>query len=280
MKTTHSKTIGFYLTFFLLYSCQNAWEEHYLPEAVSSEKMEVFQGDAMSFIQSSKDLSLLSGLMESYGISSGIAPDGGYTFIVYSDAVMQNRPAGNDSLLVLNCVSDLALPPSRLKEGFGIYTRLGKNIWVYERDSCLYLDEVKISRSVKVDNGYVYYVEGLIPIRQSIYDYLKQLGPDYSRFVALVERFEERYFDKEKSIPIGIDPMGNTTYDTVWSVRNTLMDRYTAEGLKYWDMRSEDFVSTMFILFERFDRSGHSGSPRQHSHLAGPRYYCCRPGQI
>ncbi|NLV39550.1 MAG: hypothetical protein GXY66_10155 [Bacteroidales bacterium] len=247
MKTTHSKIIGFYLTFFLLYSCQNAWEEHYLPEAVSSEKMEVFQGDAMSFIQSSKDLSLLSGLMESYGISSGIAPDGGYTFIVYSDAVMQNRPAGNDSLLVLNCVSDLALPPSRLKEGFGIYTRLGKNIWVYERDSCLYLDEVKISRSVKVDNGYVYYVEGLIPIRQSIYDYLKQLGPDYSRFVALVERFEERYFDKEKSIPIGIDPMGNTTYDTVWSVRNTLMDRYTAEGLKYWDMRSEDFVSTMFI---------------------------------
>ncbi|HNZ81326.1 MAG TPA: hypothetical protein PKL43_05590, partial [Bacteroidales bacterium] len=247
MKTTHSKIIGFYLTFFLLYSCQNAWEEHYLPEAVSSEKMEVFQGDAMSFIQSSKDLSLLSGLMESYGISSGIAPDGGYTFIVYSDAVMQNRPAGNDSLLVLNCVSDLALPPSRLKEGFGIYTRLGKNIWVYEKDSCLYLDEVKISRSVKVDNGYVYYVEGLIPIRQSIYDYLKQLGPDYSRFVALVERFEERYFDKEKSIPIGIDPMGNTTYDTVWSVRNTLMDRYTAEGLKYWDMRSEDFVSTMFI---------------------------------
>jgi hypothetical protein len=148
---------------------------------------------------------------------------------------------------VLNCVSDLALPPSRLKEGFGIYTRLGKNIWVYERDSCLYLDEVKISRSVKVDNGYVYYVEGLIPIRQSIYDYLKQLGPDYSRFVALVERFEERYFDKEKSIPIGIDPMGNTTYDTIWSVRNTLMDRYTADGLKYWDMRSEDFVSTMFI---------------------------------
>ncbi len=61
MKTTHSKIIGFYLTFFLLYSCQNAWEEHYLPEAVSSEKMEVFQGDAMSFIQSSKDLSLLSG---------------------------------------------------------------------------------------------------------------------------------------------------------------------------------------------------------------------------
>jgi hypothetical protein len=149
MKTTHSKTIGFYLTFFLLYSCQNAWEEHYLPEAVSSEKMEVFQGDAMSFIQSSKDLSLLSGLMESYGVSSGIAPDGGYTFIVYSDAVMQNRPAGNDSLLVLNCVSDLALPPSRLKEGFGIYTRLGKNIWVYERDSCLYLDEVKISRSLR-----------------------------------------------------------------------------------------------------------------------------------
>lgn len=247
MKTIPSKTIGFYFLLLLLNSCQNAWEDHYLPEAVSSENMEVFQGDALSFIQSSEDLSLLSNLMESYGISSEISEDGGYTFIVYTDLVMQNRSEAEDSLLVLNCVSDLALPPSRLKEGFGIYTRLGKNIWVYERDSCIYLDEVKINRSIRVDNGYIYYVEDIIPIRQSVYDHLKQLGPEYSRFVALVERFEERYFDKEKSIPQGIDPMGNTTYDTVWSVRNSLMDRYTAEGLKYWDMRSEDFVSTMFI---------------------------------
>lgn len=247
MKTILSKLSFCCLALALFYSCGNAWEDHYSPARISSENMEVYQGDLLSFMQSSPDLNLLRDLMLTYGISEKIRQDGAYTLIVYSDSLMQHRVVENDSLFVLHCISDLALSPSQLKDGFGLYTRLGKNIWVYEKEEAIYLDEAKISRRIKANNGYIYYVQDIIPIRRSIYDYLKQLGPDYSKFVDLVERFEERYFDKDKSTPKGIDPMGNTTYDTVWSVRNSLMDRYTAEGLKYWDMRSEDFISTLFI---------------------------------
>jgi hypothetical protein len=160
---------------------------------------------------------------------------------------MSARTSGSDSSFAKNSVSDVSISPSKLTDGFGIYTRLGKNVWVSHRDGELYFDVYKLTKKVKTDNGYVYHVDGVIPIRQSVYDMLKGLGPDYSTFVSLIERFEESYFDKNLSKPKGVDVMGNTTYDTVMSVRNTIMDRYTADGLKLWDMRSEDFLSTMFI---------------------------------
>lgn len=77
---------------------------------------------------------------------------------------------------------------------------------------------------------------------------MQALGDDYSIFKDLVASYEEEYFDAENSTPDGVDDMGNTYYsDSVISVRNTLMDRYTQNGVSYWNMRSENYTTTMFI---------------------------------
>ena len=107
---------------------------------------------------------------------------------------------------------------------------------------------------MKADNGYIYYVDGTIRARESVYEYLKALGDDYSIFKDYVAQYEEVYFDPESSVADGVDDMGNTYYsDSVFSVRNTLMDRYTENGLAYWNMRSENYA-TMFIPSQRVDR--------------------------
>lgn len=248
MKTKKiSAFFGFCLMLVGMISCQDLWDEHYSLSKIESESFSIWDGDIQSYIKSRPELTSMDSLFEDQDMYVETATESGYTFIVYENQALAIRAAGNDTLLAKSCVSDISISPSKLKDGFSIFTRLNKNVWVYVKDSIVYFDNYRLSKKVKTNNGYVYYVDSVIAIRPSVYDMLKNLGNDYSIFKSLVERYEEVYFDPVLSTPKGVDPMGNTTYDTVMSVRNTLMDRYTAEGLKSWDMRSEDFASTMFI---------------------------------
>jgi hypothetical protein len=228
-------------------SCQNTWEDHYTQSAMESEDLVIWTGDIESYIHSQTDLTRIDSLLTSQGMYTETAVTNGYTYVVYDNAAMLERNAANDADLALNSVSDIAVSPTKLIKGFGIGTRLGKNIWVNEVGSTTYLDNFRLTKKVKATNGYVYYVEKVVPIRPSVYDELKNLGSNYSQFVSLVEKYEESYFDQINSTPTGVDQQGNVTYDSIISVRNTLMDRYTADGLKMWDMRSENYISTMFI---------------------------------
>lgn len=245
LRTIRFTTAGLLLAGLL--ACQDSWDEHYGRHATQSGQVDVWSGDLESYLKSQDDLSAYTALLEAEGILASLTATGAYTLVVYDNATMSDLPSGQETLYANNSVSDVAVAPQKLLDGFGLHTRLGKNIWVTRTDSAVYLDDFPLLKRVKATNGYLYQVGDLVPIRPSVYDKLKSLGSDYSDFVALVERYEETYFDKDNSTPIGVDPMGNTVYDSVMSVRNQLMDRYTADGLKLWDMRSEDFVSTLFI---------------------------------
>lgn len=248
MKTKKiSVFIGVCLMLVGFISCQDVWEEHYGLSKMESENFSIWDGDIQSYIKSRPELTSMDSLLEDQDMYVETATENGYTFIVYENQAFAARAAVNDTLLAKSCVSDISIAPSKLKDGFSIFTRLNKNVWIYVIDSLVYFDNYKLNKKVKTSNGYVYYVDSVITVRPSVYGLLKNLGSDYSIFKSLVERYEEVYFDPILSTPKGVDPMGNTTYDTVMSVRNTLMDRYTAEGLKSWDMRSEDYVSTLFI---------------------------------
>lgn len=228
-------------------SCQDAWEDHYSQSALQSEDLVIWSGDIESYIKAQDNLTRIDSLLVAQDMYAKTATANGYTFFVYDNTAMAERISANDAELALNSVSDIAVSPTKLVKGFGICTRLGKNIWVNEIDSITYLDNFRLTRKVKATNGYVYFVEKVVPIRKSVYDMLKGLGSNYSQFVSLVEKYEETYFDQENSTPIGVDAQGNVTYDSIISVRNILVDRYTADGLKMWDMQSENYLSTMFI---------------------------------
>ncbi|MFA5419982.1 MAG: hypothetical protein WC341_16130 [Bacteroidales bacterium] len=239
--------MGSSLMLVCLFSCQDAWNEHYSRSKAVSEDFTIWEGDIESYIKEQPELTTMAAVLEAQGMFEKTTVTNGYTYIVYDNTAMANEMIGNEADFAKNSVSDVSISPSKLTDGFGIFTRLGKNIWVYVNDNVTHFDNFRLTKKVKTDNGYVYHVDGVIPVRPSVYDMLKELGDEYSLFVSLVERYEEGYFDKELSTPKDVDIMGNTTYDTVISVRNSLMDRYTADGLKLWDMRSEDFKSTMFI---------------------------------
>ena len=235
------------ITLFGTYSCTDAWDAYYASKSISSDSVEVYSGTVSEYVAQNADLSAISAIFKEAGVLETVKADNEYTLIVCANSVLTGTNISDKNGFAKNCISDVAVSPSKLIQGAGITTRLGKNIWISTNGGSIYFDNLKLQKMVKTTNGYVYFVGGVISVRQSVYDYFETLGPDYSYFKSLVKRYEESYFDKEKSTPIAIDAMGNTVYDTVMTKRNTLIDRYTEDGLKHWDIFSEDYLTTMFI---------------------------------
>jgi hypothetical protein len=234
-----------------LISCSD-WNDHYDETAVTTQAIDVYSGDIVSYLRSTSDLSQMSAIFEQAGAYANTTADKQYTFVVSDNSTMsQGAAAITDKVRFANyCISDVAVTPSELTDGFGINNRAGKTIWIYGTGnlaSQVKIDNFNIKKIVKTNNGYVYYIDGVLPVRQSVYEYLQSLGDDYSTFKELVAQYEERVFDREHSAAIGINQAGETIYDTIWVTRNTLMDRYTDSGIDYWNMRDENYVTTMFI---------------------------------
>jgi len=227
-------------------SCSD-WSDHYDEAGVATEQVEVYGGDIVSYLRSATDLSQISAIFEQAGIYNNTTTDKQYTFVVCDNGTLSGSDITDKTFFARYCVSDAAVTPSELVDGFGINNRAGKTIWIYGEGSQAKIDNFNIKKVVKTDNGYIYIIDGVLPIRQSAYEFLQSLGDDYSTFKSLVANYEERVFDREHSAITGINQAGETVYDTIWVTRNSLMDRYTDNGVDYWNMRDEQYITTMFI---------------------------------
>ncbi len=238
---------SYILSLLAVVSCSD-WSDHYDEALMTSSTVDIYQGDIVSYMKSTADVSAFSAMLDEAGVYDSIYADKQYTFVVCDNSVYGSGAAVTDKRrLAQYSVSDMAIEPSKLTDGFGIHTRSGKNIWVYGSGSSVRLDDYSIVKTVKTHNGYIYYINGVLPIRLSAYEYLQQLGDDYSTFKQLVAKNEEIVFDREHSRPIGVNNEGMTVYDSVKVIRNELMDRYTRDGIATWNMRDESYVTTMFI---------------------------------
>lgn len=235
---------------FSLTSCENKWDEHYEASLLSADgSVELYDGDVEQFIKSRSELSTNSALFQKAGIYDSLKVGQQYSIIVYPNSVIDTSSYKNDLEYAAYCVCDVAVSPVSLKDGMGLRMKYGKNVWVYAKSDGFYIDDFKISKVVKTNNAYVYFLnDGIIPVRKSVYEVLNSLGEEYSTFKSLVKRFELVYFDKENSTPSGYNSSGNIIYsDSVWAVKNKLMDRYDQNGVAFWNMRSEEYVTTMLV---------------------------------
>ncbi|MDO5446900.1 MAG: hypothetical protein Q4F34_03880 [Prevotellaceae bacterium] len=229
------------------------WNDHYDESGIKSGEQEIFNGDIVSYMKSTPELARMSDILQKNGVYDSTHADRTYTFIVCADDVLS---AHTDELadeefasqFARNSVSDMEVSPAMLTDGMGIETRLGKCVWVYEREGGFNMDECKVTKSVKTANGYVYFVDGIVPIRLSVYEYLfNKLGSEYNDFKILVKTRQKETFDREHSTITGVDEQGRTTYDSIFVTRCELMDRYTKDGAAYWNMRDENYATTMFV---------------------------------
>src|SRR5690606_28155532 len=69
-------------------------------------------------------------------------------------------------------------------------------------------------------NGVVHEISQLLTPDLSIYEYIEALGSDYSIIRDTILAMNDTIFDLENSIPIGVNPTGNTVYDSVYVITN------------------------------------------------------------
>ena len=228
-----------------------AWDDHYteLP-AASTDEVETVSLTVAQYIASQPSLKKMAAAYAREQLTEQMTDGHFCTAIVVEDGYVD---ASGEELMkadrfAANTLSAVTVSPAQLKDGYGVYTASGKNLWVTEEGGDCFFNGHKVIRRVKASNGYVYHIDGVIALQPSLYEYICSLPDDYSLFRDFVKTFEEEYFDADASTPSGTDAMGNIVYsDSVISLRNTLMDRYTSEGVESWNMFSEAYLSTVFI---------------------------------
>lgn len=230
----------------LLTSCSD-WNDHYSETAtvVSGNAVDIYSGTVVDYMKSTSELSQINTLLDSAGVYRTTAADGDYTFVVCPNTAFDASKITDRIDYANYCVADMGINPAKIVDGFNINTRQGKSIWVQNNGT--ELAHCPIIKVVKCSNGFIYIVNGTLEIRYSAYEYLEQLGEDYAQFKQMVKRHEYRYFDRENSKQTGVNTEGRPTYDSVFIVRNTLMDRYDKDGSPIWNMRSDSYSTTMFI---------------------------------
>jgi len=237
-------------------SCSDDWNNHYdVQEGASTQSVEVFKGNVADYLNQHSEFSTISGLFSSNGLSSLTQKGNSCTLIipsndVLSDAGVSASNAGAD--YVKSCIADVPVPPSSLTNYYGIYTQNGKYLWVTSEtgDPIVLNDNYNVTKTVKADNGYIYVVDGVIPVRQNIREYIMGLDQDYSIIQDYIRSFESTYFDAANATPAGVDAAGNTYYSDSaanMKIRNTLLDRYNSDGIQTWNMIDETYLSTVFI---------------------------------
>jgi len=247
-----------YIVFALMLvssACTDKWDQHYMPEEkeVTGDLVEVVSMSAEDYIQSNTDLTSIASLFTEQNVFTKLgSKDQLFTVLAYSNSIMGSAQIDDPDFFANTCVSDLAFTPTKLVDGLSIQMWNGKYLSVSVQENATttdyYIAESKISKIIQVDNGFVYLMSAPIYAPKSLYEVLTALGDDYSMFKDLVFGYEERVFDRDNSVPVGVDNTGNTVYDSVFVTKNLLMDRYSsASGGERWNMRSEFYSSTMLI---------------------------------
>lgn len=233
----------------LTLSACSDWSDYYDRQMESSQQVEIFNGDLSAYLSQATDLRTITSIFQRHGVLDTLQAGHDYTLIVADDSHLQATAETDTRQWACYCVSDMAVSPTLLSDGFAINTLQGKSVWVRvdEGETHPKLDDYNITKTVKTRNGYVYYIDGQLSVRPSVYEYLKSLGDDYSRFRELVCRYDSSVFDRQHSAVLGTGADGRLVYDSVFVTENSLMDRYTADGIAVWNMRDEHFRTTMFL---------------------------------
>ncbi len=250
------KNIHLYLLLCLglfMASCNDLWDEHYTEKEsiVNSETIFVYDQDILTYLDANKELSSYNELISDYGLTDTLANHKqNYTLFAYPNEVMVSATINDTSYFVNTCYVKMELTPSKLYAGQVVQVGTGKYITVSEDEAGdVLFYRSRVIQTIKLNDGVVYILDAPINSPKSMYEYFEALGDDYSLFKSMVQQYEERVPDYGASTPIGIDQTGNTIYDTVFVVKNLLLDRYTSSAMSSfrWTMRMENVSSTMLI---------------------------------
>lgn len=217
MKKTYYFLVGIIL---LLSSCNEKWASYYFGTSGTDEQLDM---TLVEYFTTHPEYSKFYDMLKKTGLDKELTKDQQLTiWVVNNQAMDAANVQDNDTLRMQYHLNYLPFLKSDLINGLRIRSLNGIYFQITEKDNALYANSSEILSSVRLKNGEIHEISALMKSRINIYEYLKNLGDDYSIIRDSIFKYNVDMFDKTNSIPIGVDKTGNTVYDSVFYVYNPL----------------------------------------------------------
>ncbi|SUI96688.1 Fasciclin domain [Sphingobacterium spiritivorum] len=221
-------------------SCKKAWESHY---GTTDGTTTVSPLNLLDYLKSKPEYSKFVAKLEETGLVQELQRDQYLTVWAVSNEQMDRLAQLNlDEKYVMGYhINNLTYDVSKLKKGLRLKTLNGKYLSINQDASGKYQigDAAIVNGNQLCKNGVVHEINGLMKPDVSIYEYLEGLGSDYSIIRDTILRLNDTIFDLANSVPIGVDPTGNTVYDSAYVIKNPIFEKA--------NIRSEFVQVSMFL---------------------------------
>jgi len=208
------------LVAFAFSSCNDKWAEYY--NGTSKGEVELSM-NMTEFFSGHPEYAKFYTMLKKTGLDKELTKDQQITIWVVSNEGMDaSGVTDNDTVRMKYHMNYLPFIQSDLKSGLRIRSLNGIYFQITEKDKKLYANSSEITKSFRLNNGVVHELSALMKSKINMYDYLKQLGSDYSIIRDSIFKYNVQLFDKANSIPIGVDKTGNTLYDSVFYISNPI----------------------------------------------------------
>lgn len=251
--------ILFMLALGLLIGCNTAWDKYF-------DQAGEYEGDAVSplnlleYLKTQENYSEFVSLLGKAGLDSVLTKNQVLTVWAIPNENIPQEIETADSLtlrqFMKNHINNVALYKSKLGTR-KIHTLAGKILQTKYIDEVYSIDEVTITRMNQIcQNGVIHELkDGVLTPKLNIYEYMMSLGDECSIFRDTLNAYNDTIFDRENSLPIGENELGNTIYDSVFIIENPYLlrgDIRNEEGNYTLFLPTNDVVKTMLISVSNF----------------------------
>ncbi|WP_257669688.1 fasciclin domain-containing protein [Parapedobacter tibetensis] len=206
-------------------ACQKkVWDEHFNDD---DQHAVVSPLNLLDYLKTVPNYSRFVEKLEELGVAEQLTRDQNLSVWVVTNAQMDRLASMglDERYVMLYHINHLTFDFTKLKAGTRVQTLNGKYIQVERTSETIFVGDSYISNGNQLcRNGVVHEINELMRPDESIYDYLSALGDDYSIIRDSVLALNDTVFDEQNSIPIGVDPTGNTLYDSVFVITNPIFE--------------------------------------------------------
>ena len=216
---------------------------------ISNNELKIVNISSAEYIKSRSDLSSMDQLFQAQGIYDELQKKGQLSTMLVVTNDHFKAPEEKTEFVTRSHVSDISISPANLEDGTRLMMWHGKYVNVAIDSIGLQgniIDHIlfnngAVKEVVKTTTGYIYVISEMIETPTSLYDFINDLGDDYSIFREMVLASGGKEFDRANSKAIGVNDQGNTVYDSVFIYRNTFFENVN------FDMNSESLTATMLL---------------------------------
>lgn len=250
--------ILFFVTMVFLLSACNRWDEYYFSGVGGEQELDMTISE---FMEKHDEYSSYFNMLKDIGLDDELNKDHELTLWVVNNSGWNiSDVETGDTLRMRYHMNYLPFIRTNLRNGKRIRSLNGIYFQITNRNDSIFANSSLVKKSFRLKNGVVHEIDQLMKSRLNMYDYLMQLGDDFSIIRDSIFKYNRQVFDRANSTPIGVDRTGNTVYDSIFFVHNPIFDRaqFNSEFSQFTCfLPSNDVITNCFqVLHDQYRKMG------------------------